>query len=709
MTAPASAFPYPADDPESVRAISRLIGAASTELDGVHSDLARECGAIQPSWRSADGDAALAEVGHLVRVARTGSAGLQGAASALQRYAGAIDDARASIDGLRGAYGRAVAERDASLRRIDAASPHQGPTRRADCARAVRGAETHCAVTMAGLTSRASGVHAGVAGAARVAARALQEAGHDLGITARTGTGPDAVILVMAEQLPRWGGPVVAARSASAAGIVTKALQSGQVVPDELAAALRPYRMWFADPAFAAALLMDLGPAAVRDLLVSIRPDRRQHLPPPTVAENADSMGIYQLLGTGLGAASRRPGGLPQAWLAGLMHGLGDAADGRHPAAMDVLTGLGLALRYGRYGPAVPALVDPILRQIGHTGGGDDPAIGAARALSTNRPAALREVADPDLVDRLVRHDWYDGGEGVARVITTAISQRDAAAARAAATILRAAAASPLSIGPNLASALAGVSCQYIEALNRAVHPDLPAPKGYPQPALSKDVALVALYATLQNSGTAHRVLRAQLAYSAAAVHAVARGGRADPQLREVAEFTGGIIATFRKASLDQTIVRTLPQQAHLLMRQLDISLLVDVAEPLANIGVLGALHRSGDAAARVIRNSKVSTAIQIIGGGLVLPLGEKYVLNPAIEHLVGGSAERALRTATDRWAATVTSQATGMVTLARRRVRAIVRAEHLTADVGTEEDLIYAGEEQWATWYPSFAVGAAG
>ena len=120
-------FPYPPDDPETVRSLSARCRRAATRCAGASDQLSRDQGLAARSWRGPAAAACRAELGHAARLADRLPVPLHRAALALGRFADALVRARAAIDGVRAGYEREVAQQRSEIARLfaDPAVPRQ--------------------------------------------------------------------------------------------------------------------------------------------------------------------------------------------------------------------------------------------------------------------------------------------------------------------------------------------------------------------------------------------------------------------------------------------------------------------------------------------------------------------------------------------------------------------------------------------------------
>lgn len=715
MTSPAALFPYPPDDPDAVRATATAIGTAAASLADVQTAVAYRCVAAAPTWRSADGDAAIAEVGKIAHLAGVGDSRLQAAAGALAGYATSLDTARSAVDGLRRSYAAAVGERDAAVKTIDTADPAgsadpAGTSEPAEVVAARRTVMARCSQQTAVLTGRRGWIDADVGMAAARAAGALRQATTALGLTTTHPAGTDTVSAMLAQALPMWGAPIVASRVAAAAAAVQAQIRR-DAQPDELRRVLAGYAAWLPEPAFGLALMTRLGPDSIRALLASLPPAIGPRPSVNAAFEYAEGGRVLAMLGTALGAATRTRPGLPPAWISSLTRGLDDAAE--HPDAVPILTGLDRVLQHGRYGAQADALGAPILAQLDHLPVADDvQGVGAMRAVATNRAATLALLGRPGMVDTLTRHLWPDGGAAFGSAVTLAISARDAAAAQTAGSIIQAAGRYPNSIGSALAPALTSVLVQYIESINRAIDPALPSRSGYPQPVVDSGSAVRALYAAMQNGALAARVLNAQLGYDGAVLGAPPASTTEDARLlRGLANNTGAVVAIFRKSSLDQAVVATLPEQVSLDDAKLNLQLAEGGEFVISVVSGVGAGEAAPAAAARIARRSLSKFGVRVVGSASAAAVGgvQMYWLNPLIAGQLTGSARRNLRAALSRWTATTARQALALGNTAKVRFAALVRAARLPNLDPAYSDLmsgaVLEGETAMAQQRPGYAM----
>jgi hypothetical protein len=101
---PEELLPYPPDDPASLEALARRCEVASRQLDSVRADLLLDRVRLGGAWR---GPAARACTGELAAAAGLVGSGvplLHRGATLLHGQAGAVEEARAEIDGLRRRY-----------------------------------------------------------------------------------------------------------------------------------------------------------------------------------------------------------------------------------------------------------------------------------------------------------------------------------------------------------------------------------------------------------------------------------------------------------------------------------------------------------------------------------------------------------------------------------------------------------------------------
>lgn len=136
----ADAFPYPEDDPEAIRNLSRLLVDASNAVSGGISVVGQARATLEARWRSPAGGRAVAEVDAIGTLGDEAVAALADAQGLLDGYASAIDEARAVIDWLRSEYDGALVDYDASVAALVAreGSPARVMTHRLDEAAASR-------------------------------------------------------------------------------------------------------------------------------------------------------------------------------------------------------------------------------------------------------------------------------------------------------------------------------------------------------------------------------------------------------------------------------------------------------------------------------------------------------------------------------------------------------------------------------------------
>lgn len=111
-------FPYPVEDPATLRSQQRALGNLGELLLDSSADVDDHALTLSGSWRSDTATTAVADVQVLASAMSGDSGVLATASSAVSRYAGQVEEARTDIDGFRTKYDTAVASRDHANARI---------------------------------------------------------------------------------------------------------------------------------------------------------------------------------------------------------------------------------------------------------------------------------------------------------------------------------------------------------------------------------------------------------------------------------------------------------------------------------------------------------------------------------------------------------------------------------------------------------------
>ncbi|HEX3813890.1 MAG TPA: DUF6571 family protein [Mycobacteriales bacterium] len=446
-----TAFPYPTDDPADVAVVVAGLRSGASALAEAARQLRARADCPPPGWRSADGDAALAEIGRLAGLATEGLASVRSAAAALSRYRAALASARGAIDGARGRYEAALLTRQREVQRADAAGRVSGSVQRdwaIEFAAAQRGRDT------------ANGELAAVAAET---ARVLQTCTTRLGAASGHPPSSAELIRVLADRLPIWE-QVTAEQQARAAARALDPARLRERGAGGFARIMRTYAAWQNDPYFARTLLDQLGADQFRTLLTDAVPPAPPPTDDPALRRALD--GYYGFLGSVLGA-----GAPAAAWLDRLLHGIVD--DQGHWLRI----GLGLALRHGTYQAATIDRIAPQLYAARHDLSLDirrpfgDPLIGVMHALATNPEAAQRFLAaDPSRVAGLLERQWpEDDGTALGTMLAATAGPRNDSSILVAETTVRwlghHSDSAPLGIATGLGALLGG----YVDDVNQGL------------------------------------------------------------------------------------------------------------------------------------------------------------------------------------------------------------------------------------------------
>jgi hypothetical protein len=106
---PEELLPYPPDDPASLEALAQRFEVAGWRLDSVRADLLLDRVRLAGAWRGPAARACTGELASAAVLAVSGVEPLHRGARLLRGQAGAVEEARAEIDGLRRRYAGLVA------------------------------------------------------------------------------------------------------------------------------------------------------------------------------------------------------------------------------------------------------------------------------------------------------------------------------------------------------------------------------------------------------------------------------------------------------------------------------------------------------------------------------------------------------------------------------------------------------------------------
>jgi Ca2+-binding RTX toxin-like protein len=112
-------FPYPPDDPATIRAIGTALAGASTSIDGALDEVTGGRQVMVDRWQGDAGPRAVAEVDAISQLGEQSVTALADAQSPLEDYARALDTARQAIDGLRTSYDATQQAYDDGLAGLD--------------------------------------------------------------------------------------------------------------------------------------------------------------------------------------------------------------------------------------------------------------------------------------------------------------------------------------------------------------------------------------------------------------------------------------------------------------------------------------------------------------------------------------------------------------------------------------------------------------
>ncbi|MGI8868192.1 MAG: WXG100 family type VII secretion target [Mycobacteriales bacterium] len=421
---PASVFAYPEDDPGQLRALASALSGAGSSLAITAVSLIGSDRSLSMAWHGTDSTAAQRELAQLASYAGRSEQAMNAAGAAIERYATAVEAARRRIDGLRRRY----VEHVAAIHRLQAAPAPAGhgshpltPTMLGDNSATLHREAAELVRLEQGQNAPLSDVQA----AAHAAASALRQTLSDVGIKPRGEVSPGAITALMATALPLWRAERRRAAAAITAAHTARMTRLGR----EAAGGLKPltgrvdvstaqhfnvirkYAAWGSDPAFAAALVGDLGGAALGDLLGRDYPVSR--LPDRTDPVSDELFRFYsRVLPAGLRGASGKAAAMD------LASTLGD---------VKVRHGLGLAMAGGHWDPTALRILLPALSRRSYPDdlylrqNGDDPMVGAMLALASDPEFASAYLGRPGVLGRLMANPWHaDNGAALGTALATA-------------------------------------------------------------------------------------------------------------------------------------------------------------------------------------------------------------------------------------------------------------------------------------------------
>lgn len=156
----ASRYPYPPEEPASLRRQQLALGNLGVMLLDTYADVDDSALTLSSSWRSDTATKAVSDVTALAAAMYGDSGILSTAASAIGTYAGQVETARSAIDGIRRRYDAAVATRDQADASVpsDHDHPDEGPRQQhqADFDTSVSGLDAEHETALSTVQSQAS-------------------------------------------------------------------------------------------------------------------------------------------------------------------------------------------------------------------------------------------------------------------------------------------------------------------------------------------------------------------------------------------------------------------------------------------------------------------------------------------------------------------------------------------------------------------------
>lgn len=169
--AAAERFPYPVEDPDSVRRQRTALHNLGQLLLDSHADVDDDVLGLRESWRSDAATTAVEDTSRLATSMRADSDALASVLAPMATYVDRIDDARALIDDIRRRYDQAVAERASAQR--DVPDWADNPFLRSEYRDGVQNAHQS---TVDALDAEYAGVGSDLSDASRPALTAMREA-----------------------------------------------------------------------------------------------------------------------------------------------------------------------------------------------------------------------------------------------------------------------------------------------------------------------------------------------------------------------------------------------------------------------------------------------------------------------------------------------------------------------------------------------------